>query len=297
MQSLSGIVGSSERRDSSRASFLDERFFHLIEATDIFMIGRLLRELVVNTGHYVRYRTSLVFRGATAAETRATASASPPQIPGTHLSSNPEPLVGLKLDLGCGMSKRAGFIGIDRRQFQGVDGITDLTKRQWVFEQPVLGGTNLNAANLDGRSGFVLPDNSVAEVHCSHFLEHLEHNQSRPERVRFMNELWRVLVPGGKATIITPHWASNRAYGDFTHADKPVSEMFYFYLDKEWRNVNAPDNDIEFNPDGYSCDFSAELGQSVHPAVMDKEREEVRYAISWYKEAILDLFANLTAKK
>jgi SAM-dependent methyltransferase len=169
------------------------------------MIGGLLKELAVKTGQYVRYRTSLVFRGAKVADLQVATAPAPPQTPATHFSSNTESLVGLKLDLGCGMGKRPGFIGIDRRQFQGVDGVTDLTKRLWLFERPVLGGISLNAANLDGRSGFVLPDNSVAEVHCSHFLEHLEHNQAKPERVRFMNELWRVLVPGGQATIITPH--------------------------------------------------------------------------------------------
>lgn len=288
----------NERRRTGQIGFHQAEVDKLlVDARDIFMIGRLLKELVVGTGQYIRYRTSVAFGGAKAADLTVTTSPTLPETQGTHPGSNPEPLVGLKLDLGCGMGKRPGFIGIDRRPFPGVDGVTDLTKRQWLFERPVLGGVNLNAANLDGRSGFVLPDNSVAEVHCSHFLEHLEHNQTRPERVRFMNELWRVLVPGGRATIITPHWASNRAYGDFTHADKPVSEMFYFYLDKDWRSINAPDNDIEFNPDGYSCDFSSELGHSVHPVVMNKNREEVRYAISWYKEAILDLFATLTAKK
>jgi hypothetical protein len=143
----------------------------------------------------------------------------------------------------------------------------------------------------------MLPDNSVAEAYCSHFLEHLDHNQVKPERVRFMNELWRVLVPGGKATIITPHWASNRAYGDFTHADKPVSEMFYHYLNKAWRKAEAPDNDIEFNPDGYSCDFDSQLGYSLHPDLANKDKDEAHFAVSWYKEASRDLSASLTAIK
>ena len=97
----------------------------------------------------------------------------------------------------------------------------------------------MNLKQLDNGSQ-VLPDSSVSEVYCSHFLEHLDHNQRNPERVRFMNELYRVLVPGGRATIITPHWASNRAYGDFTHADKPVAELFYAYLSKEWRMSTMP---------------------------------------------------------
>jgi hypothetical protein len=126
-----------------------------------------------------------------------------------------------------------------------------------------LGGVELLKAGAAGQSGYLLPDHSVAEAYCSHFLEHLEHNQRSPERVRFMNELWRVLSPGAIATFITPHWASNRAYGDFTHADKPVSEMFYLYLNREWRKVNAPDNDSQYNPDGYTCNFETQIGHTI----------------------------------
>jgi hypothetical protein len=205
-----------------------------------------------------------------------------------------DPTKPLNIDLGCGKAKRPGFLGIDRRRFEGVDGVTDLTKSRWIFEQSTLGGVELLQS---GEGEFILPDSSVTEAHCSHFLEHLEHNQRRPERVRFMNELWRVLVPGGKATIITPHWASNRAYGDFTHADKPVSEMFYAYLDKDWRKENAPDNDAEFNPDGYTCDFEWQIGYSQHEEVRKLTAEERDYALQWYKEAAMDLHALLMAKK
>jgi hypothetical protein len=215
-----------------------------------------------------------------------------------HLNSRSDVLRGIKLDLGCGINKRAGFLGVDRRSFPGVDGVTDLRQKHWLFEGPQLGSVKLVAVTTpDGRTGFMLPDNSVAEVHCSHFLEHLDHNQAKPERARFMNEVWRVLVPGGKATIITPHWASNRAYGDFTHADKPVSETFYHYLNKTWRKEQAPDNDIEFNPDGYSCDFEWQLGYRPDPELAQKVDGDVDFALSWYKDAIHDLIASLTATK
>ena len=214
------------------------------------------------------------------------------------MNSRSHVLGGINLDLACGTRKKAGFLGVDRRRFPGVDGITDLTQKRWLFDAPQLGSVKLEIATTpDGRTGFTLPDNSVAEVHCSHFLEHLDHNQAKPERVRFMNELWRVLVPGGKATIITPHWASNRAYGDFTHADKPVSEMFYHYLNKTWRKSEAPDNDSEFNPDGYFCDFDFLLGYAPDPELASKVQGDVDFALSWYKEAIFDLVAALTAIK
>jgi SAM-dependent methyltransferase len=200
----------------------------------------------------------------------------------------------LKIDLGCGTNKRPGFLGIDRRKFDGVDGVTDLTQRSWSFKQSSLGSVQLLQSS-DGE--FILPDNSVTEATCSHFLEHLEHNQRHPERVRFMNELWRVLVPGGKATIITPHWASNRAYGDFTHADKPVSEMFYAYLDRSWREENAPDTDAKYNPDGYTCDFHSQIGYTPHPELHTLQPEHREIALNWYKEAVLDLHVLLTSQK
>lgn len=204
---------------------------------------------------------------------------------------------GLKLDLGCGSAKMEGFTGVDRRRFPGVDAVTDLTKKHWLFDQPELGGVKLLPANQDGRSGFILPDSSVAAARSSHFLEHLEHNQAKPERVRFMNELWRVMIDGGEVLIVTPHWASNRAYGDFTHADKPVSEMFYSYLDKAWRAENALDNDIQFNPDGYFCDFVSKVGFVIHPELSQKPAEEVNFALMFYKEAALEMHASLTVRK
>jgi hypothetical protein len=210
---------------------------------------------------------------------------------------SPQTSSPVKLDLGCGKKKKEGFLGIDRRSFEGVDGVTDLTKRNWIFEQSEMGQLQLERVTIDGAKGFILPDSSVIEVYCSHFLEHLEHNQRRPERTRFMNELWRVLTPGGTATIITPHWASNRAYGDFTHADKPVAEMFYMYLNKSWRADNAPDNDIKFNPDGYKCDFDSTLGYGIHPEIAERPVAEHNFAIHWYKEAAVELHARLTARK
>jgi hypothetical protein len=200
----------------------------------------------------------------------------------------------LKVDLGCGTNKQPGFIGVDRRSFAGVDGVTDLTQKHWYFEQARLGETDLVKAG-DGHTGYLLPDHCISEAYCSHFLEHLEHNQRYPERVRFMNELWRVMSPGGKALIITPHWASNRAYGDFTHADKPVSEMFYSYLSREWRKLNAPDNDAEFHPDGYTCNFETRIGHSLHPEIQNRLDNEKAFAIAWHKEAAYDLVATLTA--
>lgn len=168
----------------------------------------------------------------------------------------------MKLDLGCGMNKRDGFLGVDSRQFPGVDYVADLTK-PWSWD-----------------------DNSVEEIHCSHFVEHL----TAPERIHFANELYRVLNPGGKATLITPHWASCRAYGDLTHQWPPVSEFWFYYLAKDWRAVNAPHND------GYTCDFEATWGYSLAAEIQPRNVEYQSFALRFYKEAAQDLIATLTKR-
>lgn len=196
------------------------------------------------------------------------------------------PAVLLRIDLGCGPNKRqplpgeVPWVGVDSIAFPGVDVVADLTRR-WPW-----------------------PDSSVAEAHASHFLEHLTNFEDRWERVHFFNELYRVLVPGGKATLIFPHWCSNRYYGDPTHRE-PFSEMGFYYLKREWRlgdpakNLpgQAPHADAAHNPNGYACDFDATWGYAMRPDLSARNQEYQQFAMSNYKEACLDLHATLTACK
>lgn len=183
----------------------------------------------------------------------------------------------IRLDIGCGGKKKEGFIGVDQYAMEGVDVVFNVVERA-----------------ADGKY-VVWPweDNSVDEIHSSHFLEHLDLNSRSPERVHFMNEACRIMKPGAKMTIITPHWASNRAYGDFTHADKPVSEMFYYYLNQTWRDANAPHTDVKWNPAGYSCNLAATWGYSYSPDLGARHADHVQFALQNYKEAAQDLYATL----
>ena len=83
----------------------------------------------------------------------------------------------IKLDLGSGGKKKAGFIGID----------------------VVLGPKVDIEHNLE--YGIPFPDNSISEIYSSHFLEHL------PDRkVPYsLKECFRALIPGGKITIEVPN--------------------------------------------------------------------------------------------
>jgi hypothetical protein len=165
-----------------------------------------------------------------------------------------EVIAPLKLDLGCGKNKQLGFTGVDVIKFDGVDEVLDLAK-PWPWK-----------------------NDSVSEVHSSHFLEHLTGEQ----RILFFNELYRVLVKDAKATIITPHWRSGRAYGDLTHQWPPVVEFFWYYLDKNWRAANAPHV-------GLNCDFACTWGYSLaHPWNL-KNQEAQGFALNHYSEVAQDM--------
>lgn len=177
----------------------------------------------------------------------------------------------LKLDLGCGPRPREGFEGVDRLNFDGkVTHLVDLTKTPWPWK-----------------------DNSVAEAHCSHFIEHL----TAWQRVAFCNELHRILVPGGTCQFIVPHWASCRAYGDPTHQWPPISEFWFLYLDKNWRANNAPHTDIAHEPKGFSCHFEFQYNYNLRPDLATRSLEYQQDAAQNYKEVLLDFVGVLKAVK
>lgn len=177
-----------------------------------------------------------------------------------------QPTATLKLDIGCGSRKKEGFHGVDQYKMDGVDTVLKIGTAKWPWK-----------------------DGTVDEIHASHFLEHL----TAQERVHFYNEAFRVLKPGAKATIITPHWASNRAYGDPTHQWPPVAEMGFYYLSQEWRTTQAPHTDKKWNKDGYSCNFQATWGYSFTPELGQRNQEYIQFALSNYKEAAQDMIATL----
>lgn len=184
----------------------------------------------------------------------------------------------LKLDLGCGINKIAGFIGVDTLKLPGVDIVADLTKK-WQWK-----------------------DNSVDEIHMSHTLEHF----TQQERIHVMNEMYRVLKPveyengkyvKGFATITTPALFADRAYGDPTHKWPAVGDWFYLYLNQDWRTPNAPHTDIKHNPNGYMCDFERVVASyNPHPALLNRNSEYQQHALIFWKEAAQDNIAVIVKK-
>jgi SAM-dependent methyltransferase len=173
----------------------------------------------------------------------------------------------LSLDFGCGPNPTLGYDGVDSIDFDGkVKHVVDLRITPFPFE-----------------------DESTEKSKASHFIEHL----TASERVKFMNELYRILIPGGTFEMVVPHWASNRAYGDPTHQWPPISEMWFYYLKEDWRTTQAPHTDIKYNKDGFSCNFEATWGYSLRGDLLTRNQDYQQNAIANYKEACQDTIAKL----
>lgn len=167
----------------------------------------------------------------------------------------------IKLDIGCGKSKQAGFVGVDSIAFDVVDHVLDVRQTPWPWA-----------------------DESVDEIYTSHFVEHLE----REEWVPFFNECYRVLKKGAKLRMIVPHWSHDCAWGDPTHKSF-ISGWMALYLDKQWRDVNAPHC-------GYTCDFHWESSGSWDPWLETRAQDVKVFAMQRYINSYRDLILNLTRR-
>ena len=92
------------------------------------------------------------------------------------------------LDVGCGINKYPGSIGLDRNPNTRADVIADLDQFP-----------------------FPLSDNSFREIRAIHVIEHVS------DVIRLMEEFHRLLAPGGQAFIVTPHYTDYSSFCDPTH--------------------------------------------------------------------------------
>ena len=128
--------------------------------------------------------------------------------------------------------------------------------------------------------------NSVDSVDALNIIQFLK----PAERIHFANEMWRVMKPGAKASISTPWWASARAYADLAFEYPPVSEGWFYHLNKEWREANAPWGKA------YKCDFDFGIGYNLHPSMANRNTEYVTNAITFWKESAQDIGVTLTKR-
>lgn len=92
------------------------------------------------------------------------------------------------LDVGCGLNKRPGAIGIDRNPRTAADVLVDLDHFPWPFR-----------------------DSSFDELYAIHVIEHVA------DVVRAIEEFHRLVRPGGRIHLATPHYTDFSSFCDPTH--------------------------------------------------------------------------------
>jgi predicted SAM-dependent methyltransferase len=126
--------------------------------------------------------------------------------------------------------------------------------------------------------------NSVEESRCTHFFEHLY----PVERIRFMNELWRVTKADGLAQFITPlnHW---RQVQDFDHKWPPIVMASYKYFDEKWLETQKLSHYRKLH--GITCDWRLD-----HEGVVVPQENEKTFDLSDPRE-MMDLVVTLRCEK
>jgi SAM-dependent methyltransferase len=92
------------------------------------------------------------------------------------------------LDVGCGINKYPGALGLDRNLSTKADVVADLDRFPWP-----------------------LRDNSFREIRATHVIEHVA------DVVKTVEEFHRLLAPGGRVIIVTPHYTDFSSFCDPTH--------------------------------------------------------------------------------
>jgi SAM-dependent methyltransferase len=104
------------------------------------------------------------------------------------------------LDVGCGIHKQPGAIGIDRNPASRADVLCDLNRTPYPFA-----------------------DSSFDRVLAIHLIEHVD------DVIGAMEEFHRLVLPGGRVHIITPHYTDFSSFCDPTHKSHLNSFSFRYF--------------------------------------------------------------------
>ncbi len=104
-----------------------------------------------------------------------------------------------KLNVGCGLDYREGWVNADRNDSIRCDSAFDFEK------------------------DFPFKDEEFDFIYCRHVLEHIFNT------VGFMNECYRILKPEGKMEIIVPKAGTHAFFRDPTHHRQFVMATFTYF--------------------------------------------------------------------
>jgi SAM-dependent methyltransferase len=110
----------------------------------------------------------------------------------------------LKLNMGCGHNRLADFVNVDAAPQCAPDQVADLETTPWPWES-----------------------DSVGEVVFNHSLEHM--GADPKVFLAMMQELYRVMAPGGRVRIVVPHPRHDNFINDPTHVRAVTPAMLELF--------------------------------------------------------------------
>lgn len=158
-----------------------------------------------------------------------------------------------KVHLGCGRKLLDGFTNIDKLDDQKAD----------------------NFISADLTEGIPLPDSSVDYVFSEDFLEHLPQNKA----VFFINEIARVLKPGGIMEHYIPNAGSRNYFAspDHTcHWNLTTFEFFevgnhHFEIDRKFNGYTQEGFDFVGREEiNFQDEYGVQVPQGIHVAMRKK---------------------------
>jgi SAM-dependent methyltransferase len=125
--------------------------------------------------------------------------------------ANTESIRRKRLNIGCGMKKLSGWINVDYNPRFNPDVVWDIMKKG------------------------PFRDNDVDYIYCDNVLEHLS------DFVPAMRQFYRILKPGGKLKIISPHFSS--VFWDIPSHKRPFAYYTFYHFYRGYK-VNRETEDL-----------------------------------------------------
>lgn len=191
-----------------------------------------------------------------------------------------------KLSIAGGQNIPEGFVGMDIYKGENVKYVGDILDF---------------GDKLQGRPSVwdQIKDNSVDEIECSHFIEHIPHGNGYNDPFwEFFDQVYRVLKPAtfsednpniptsGFATFTAPYYSSMRAWQDPTH-QRAITDVTFYYLSKEWRESQK----LDHYP--VKCDFKFAGSYNVNGRLQNRNIEFQQNAYNTEINAIDDIVVRL----
>ena len=175
----------------------------------------------------------------------------------------------LKLNLGCGNRKLAGFVNVDCVAVCQPDMVVNLEQTPWPWEA-----------------------DSIDEIKLIHVLEHL--GQSTDVFLSIIKEMYRVCRDGARIEITVPHPRSDHYLGDPTHVRPvtlPMLNLFDQRLNREWAAIGAANTplgiilEVDFEVESAAHVLEPEWQQKLSSGLMSEA--EMASAVRQYNNVVM----------